>query len=114
LTALGDGDSTNADGSAYTVFLWTLNTAPCFAGHCDWRLPTREELQTTLREASPCSTHPCLDEVTFGPVGASYYWSSTDSAGNAAGTWDMHSNSGRLGFGLKSLAEGVRAVRGGL
>jgi len=28
------------DGTAFTVFLATLNTPPCFAGHCDWRLPT--------------------------------------------------------------------------
>ena len=29
-----------ADGTAFTIFLPTLNTPPCFAGHCDWRLPT--------------------------------------------------------------------------
>jgi hypothetical protein len=27
--------ATAADGTAFTVFLATLNTAPCFAGHCD-------------------------------------------------------------------------------
>jgi hypothetical protein len=26
-------------GTAFTEFLVKLNTPPCFAGHCDWRLP---------------------------------------------------------------------------
>src|SRR5262249_55765309 len=36
-----------AAGTAYTSFLAALNGA-CFAGHCDWRLPTLTELQTIL------------------------------------------------------------------
>ena len=39
---------TAADGTVFTTFLDTLNTVGCFAGHCDWRLPTRAELATTL------------------------------------------------------------------
>jgi hypothetical protein len=34
-----------ADGTVFTAFLATLNNT-CFAGHCDWRLPTRAELLT--------------------------------------------------------------------
>jgi hypothetical protein len=31
---------TAMDGTVFTVFLAGLNTPPCFAGYCDWRLPT--------------------------------------------------------------------------
>jgi hypothetical protein len=36
-----------ADGTAYTDFLAKLNGGggSCFAGHCDWRLPTVGELE---------------------------------------------------------------------
>jgi len=37
-----------ADGTAYTEFLATLNTAPGFAGHTDWSLPFISELQSIL------------------------------------------------------------------
>jgi hypothetical protein len=86
----------NADGTAFTTFLATLNggvtgVGDCrsedgitqsggFAGHCDWRLPTVAELQTILLEPLPCSTTPCIDQSVFGPVNASFsfgrYWSS--------------------------------------
>ena len=35
-----------ADGTAFSEFLAALNTVPCFAGFCDWRLPTKFELET--------------------------------------------------------------------
>ena len=50
--------STAADGPAYTTFLATLNSNGCFAGQCDWRLPTRSELQTIKNHAS--------DQALFG------------------------------------------------
>lgn len=34
----------NPDGGLFAVYLAGLNTPPCFAGHCDWRLPTIDEL----------------------------------------------------------------------
>lgn len=79
-----------ADGTAFTSFLARL-TAACgaedgvdgirggFAGHCDWRLPTLDEL-LTIRDFTQgnCGggSGACIDP-SFGPTAPSFYWSST-------------------------------------
>jgi hypothetical protein len=52
-----------ADGTAYTDFLANLNGGGCFAGQCDWRLPTVAELLTILSEPYPCGGSPCVDAI---------------------------------------------------
>jgi Protein of unknown function (DUF1566) len=103
---------TAADGTIYTSFLSDLNGG-CFAGQCDWRLPTRTELQTILLpERYPCATGPCIDPI-FGPAAPLYYYSSTtDGTSNVA--WVVGFINGFVAPGLKSIAFHVRAVRGGL
>jgi hypothetical protein len=64
------------NGTAFTDFLGRLNYCvsdgttmiwPGFAGHCDWRLPTIDELGTLIDFNSPtCSNGPCIDPI-FGP-----------------------------------------------
>lgn len=117
-----------ADGTAFTTFLDALNGTPCFAGQCDWRLPTLSELQTILLR--PCATGPgpCIDPI-FGPTAtqptiqtqANYYLTSTALIappyqeavwvvlfGNLDGT---ESSAGNI---VKYGGSYVRAVRGGL
>jgi hypothetical protein len=103
---------TAADGTAYTAFLPTLN-AGCFAGQCDWRLPTLLELQTILLEPFACVTSPCID-ATFGPTEASVYWSST-GFGDIRFAWIVNFNDGGalVDFRVQG-SETIRAVRGGL
>jgi uncharacterized protein DUF1566 len=110
---------TAADGTAFTDFLSRLNacsSAPGFfgnagfAGHCDWRLPTLEELQPI----EDCSFSPCINPI-FGPTRLGGYWSSTTDASNSAGAWEVGFFTADV-FSGRKLANGifVRAVRGGL
>jgi len=82
---------TAPNGEVFGEFLGRLNgnasSSPdgpvtgCYAGHCDWRLPTVEELQTIVDlSASGCGMgDPCIDPA-FGPASAFFYWSSTTYA----------------------------------
>jgi hypothetical protein len=86
-TCRDDWPDCSFNGTAVTEFIATLNTPPCFAGHCDWRLPTSgqrpdwpaeygpsgqaAELETIvaapypgfLKQPSKCMTSPCVDPV---------------------------------------------------
>jgi hypothetical protein len=113
------------DGTAFTTFLATLNNgnAPynagtqspitgCFAHHCDWRLPRKDELQEILDlGATGCGKgSPCIDPI-FGPTENSY-WSATDAGANA---WYVYFVGGPSpSWNAKILAYYVRAVRSGL
>lgn len=104
-----------ADGTAYATFLATLNGGTCFAGQCDWRLPTRAELLTILAEGYYCSANPCIDP-SFGPTIGAGYWTSTTSASFPPFAWVVDFVSGAVDYngGVKTLGFFVRAVRGGL
>lgn len=111
--------TTAANGSAYTSFLATLNTPPCFANQCDWRLPTIEELQTILSEGYPCLANPCIDP-TFGATrtGDPYYsatrYGVSPSDPTGVDVWVVWFSDGALNHGGKPGPFVVRAVRDGL
>jgi Protein of unknown function (DUF1566) len=102
----------------------TLNTTPCFAGHCDWRLPNIKELQSIVNYqiggpavssafnnncAAPCSVTTCSCTA------ASFSWSSTSYASvpSFAWAWGVVFGDGRVDAFAKIGAFRVRAVRGG-
>jgi hypothetical protein len=113
--SVGGVTATAADGPAFTTFLTTLNGGGCFAGQCDWRLPTRGELLTILLDGHYCPVNPCIDPI-FGPTTGAGYWTGTTSASHAHFAWVVDFVSGAVDYngGGKNVGFFVRAVRGGL
>lgn len=113
------GDPWNFDGTAKTEFIDVLNDvsgggAACFAGHCDWRLPTIEELSGIVDRSAgqcgggcgPCSTIP----DGWSPNG---YWSSSTKADDPDYAWGVGFYDGDVDYNEKDAGRLVRAVRGG-
>jgi len=110
----GGAGFTAADGTAFTSFLASLNSGGCFAGQCDWRLPTREELLTITSPGDPaCTTGPCIDSA-LGPTVVDRYWSATTVAPFPQGAWAVGFHNGYAFDEGKGSDFYVRAVRAGL
>ncbi len=58
------GSPAGPNGEVFTSFLATLNNQ-CFAGHCDWRLPTVTELQSLVNFATPYPPAPPATDPAF-------------------------------------------------
>jgi hypothetical protein len=103
---------TAADGTAFTSFLSTLNSGGCFAGQCDWRLPSRDELLTIVAPSFPtCTTGPCIAPA-FGPTAAGAYWSATTRVADPLYAWHVTFSDGEARTEpAKSVFSYVRAVR---
>jgi len=117
---------TTRNGTAFTDFLGTLNggtsndgtavVTPCFTGHCDWRLPTIQELKGIVdltRGNCGGGSGACIDPV-FGTTQADFYWSSTAHSSLSSNAWDVDFSDGTANDDLKSPDFYLRAVRGGL
>jgi hypothetical protein len=131
------------DGTAFTSFLVALNSGAagpsldlsqnalaagggtqirgCFAGHCDWRLPSIFELWKIVDRSDPrCDTrHACIDQTAFGPTGAVanfplVYWSVTTLADFDSAAYFVVFNGGGLNAANKTDFNYVRAVRAAL
>ena len=118
------GGANAPDGTVFTAFLSALNggtspdglvTSGCFTGHCDWRLPTVEELAGIVDATQgSCAEQdgPCVDPV-LDPMQADGYWSATTFSRNLSQAWIVDFTGGLATHGGKEIAFFVRAVRGG-
>ena len=109
---------TAADGTAFTSFLATLNTSPCFAGRCDRRLPTMAgccgyptgqaaELESILAAPYPCDTDPCVpvefntnctpgcSATGFNCTTSAFYWSGSTISASPIDAWDVGFGNGQ-------------------
>jgi hypothetical protein len=110
------------NGNAFTDFLTKLNdpffgsaaaateVTGCFAGRCDWRLPSVVEIQTIL----DCSFgDPCSDPL-FGSTASPFYWSASSRATNPGPVWVANFTDGSVSStSFKTNDFFVRAVRTG-
>lgn len=99
-----------------------LNTVPCFAGFCDWRMPNRFELETLLDLASFDPSVPALFDTGCTPgctvltcscTTASDYWTSSTVAEFPELAWVVSFGESAATGGAKSSFFYLRAVRGG-
>jgi hypothetical protein len=115
----------SADGILYSEFLARLNqgispdgVTPCFANHCDWRVPRITELTSILLAPFTCAINPCIDPV-FGPTVSDEYWSSsfaplpTGATFNPSSGWTVDFTEGYVGTWTINFLFFARAVRGG-
>lgn len=103
--AVAPGD---ANGTVYTAFLNALNDA-CFAGVCNWRLPTLFEVEAIL--PLPCTGSPCID-AAFGPTPGAPFWTGMQpSIGPGSGAWYIDFSNGNASVGDKTSFAHARAVR---
>jgi hypothetical protein len=107
-----------ACSSNTSSWIAAVNQGNGFAGHNDWRVPTKDELLTILDTPTPgtgngCSHNPCIDPI-FGPTNSSHYWSATEFAVSSPGlAWGVLFDAGLAHDFSKLNLFSVRAVRSG-
>ena len=120
-------------GTILTEFLATLNRAPCFAGHCDWRVPNVRELQSIVdyeipypgptvaavfHNAAGCTGCTDVTRASCSCTASSpttFYWSSTTFRFTPGYAWGVYFDSGFVhNRAPKDVPSYVRAVRGGV
>jgi hypothetical protein len=115
-TNLHDADNTYTWGDAFDVFIKDLNTEPCFAEHCDWRLPNVKELQSIVDYDR---LRPAIDPIFVVPrpparVSGGNWWTSTSDNEIRLFAWAVTFQFGGVQEFFKTEKALVRAVRGGL
>ncbi len=99
-----------ADGALFKVFAPALADA-CFAGQCDWHVPSLLQLQTIPLEPYPCVTVPCIDPI-FGATDAASYW--TSDSPYVVFAFSVAFGDGTVSTDQQDSQLRARGVRGGL
>ena len=81
-----------------------------FAGYHDWRIPSREELESLVM---PERANPAISTEVFPNTPASDVWSGSPGAYSAKDAWYVGFDSGYSDLESRRYGLGVRLVRGG-
>lgn len=79
-----------------------------FAGHADWRLPTRTELRSLLRRGC---YGMAIDGVTFPRTPPGRFWTADPAGFYPESAWTLDFRTGHLGYGTPRDLGYVRLVR---
>ena len=113
------GSSTTQSGTLFSDFLVKLNgtvvdatktTTGCFENHCDWRIPTVDELKSIQ---TPCGSAPCVIDPLLLPSASGRYWTNSTNPSSATGAYFVEFlNPGTLiASDFKTAVHFARAVR---
>ena len=106
-----DGKGCSGDAASLTWEAALQDAAKqVFAGQSDWRLPSKNELETILEEN--CHS-PAINERVFPATPPAYYWTSSPYTGLATGAWSIDFGYGSVNASVKTGSLNVRLVRGG-
>ncbi|MDK9718021.1 MAG: DUF1566 domain-containing protein [Trichlorobacter sp.] len=89
---------------------WVSNLT--YAGHKDWRLPTKDELETFVKRGG-ARPFQWFNNNGFSKIQASYYWSSSTFAYSTFSAWGVDVGYGRVGRNGKGIYSYVWPVRAG-
>jgi hypothetical protein len=117
-----DKDTAYTWSNSFAVKVAGLNGGAGFAGHTDWRLPNRSELESivNLGAVSPAvsgafntaCTASCT-VTTCSCIQPNIYWSATTNQSNPSYAWDVNFGGGTVNVNSKGSSFWVRGVRGG-
>lgn len=115
------GSPTGPPGTASTVMLAQLNAGGGFAGHTDWRLPTREELESiadyaalaspAVNAAFNASCSSSCDAIACGCNAAGLYWTNDLVASITGNAWLLDFGDGSQLNDTRDTDYYARAVR---
>lgn len=124
LGGIHDKDDLYLWDDAFAVKITALNTMPCFAGHCDWRVPNLKELASLANYEVPfpgpsigasfnnACTPGCTSDACSCTT-ADLYWTSTSYIGSPSFAWYVYFIDGNVLANPKTNSAYVRAVRSG-
>ena len=86
------------------------DNAAGFAGHTDWRLPNKNELESIIEQR--CWS-PAINAAIFPGTPSNWFWSSSPYANATLNAWYVGFSNGGDRWSSKSSSNGVRLVRAG-